>query len=183
MNGGPPAGTERVVVETPRLRLRRLELGDAGFILQLLNEPSFIRYIGDRGVRSLEDARAYLGTGPLDSYARHGFGLYLVESRGDGQPIGICGLLKRDALEDVDVGFAFLPPFWSKGYAYESAAAVVEHARAALGLKRIAGVTTKDNDASIRVLTKLGMTYRKMVRLGAGPELMLFVTEQEGDPR
>lgn len=163
-------------METERLRLRHLSLDDAEFIRQLLNEPSFIRYIGDRGVRTVEDAKGYLLTGPIDSYQRHGFGLYLTEQKQHGVPVGICGLLKRDALEYVDVGFAFLPAFWSQGYAFESASAVVSHARRALGIGPIAGVTNADNQASIRVLRKLGMEYQRMVHIGPGPEVMLFVS-------
>ena len=110
------------VLETDRLILRWLSTDDAEFILELLNEPSFLQYIGDKGVRTLEDARNYILNGPVDMYARLGFGLYLTELKERGVPLGICGLLKRDGLEDVDIGFAFLPRFWAKGYAYESAA-------------------------------------------------------------
>ena len=115
-----------VVFETDRLVLRRLTVEDAPFILRLLNEPSFIQHIGDRGVRNVADAQQYILSGPIASYERHGFGLFLVELRETRAPIGICGLLKRDALDDVDVGFAFVPESWSKGYAYE---AVVGDAR------------------------------------------------------
>ncbi len=120
------------VVETPRLILRRLTLDDAEFIHQLLNEPSFLEFVGDKGVRTLDDARDYLLKGPIASYATFGFGLNLVNLKPDGTHIGMCGLLKREALPDVDVGFAFLPAFWSKGYAVESAAAVIEHGRRVL---------------------------------------------------
>ena len=102
------------VIETPRLARRRLTTDDADFILELLNEPSFLRYIGDKGVRTREDAGRYILAGPMASYERFGFGLYRVERKDGGEPIGICGLLKRDSLEDVDVGFAFLPRAWSK---------------------------------------------------------------------
>src|SRR5712692_6293312 len=117
------------VLETDRLILRRLSVEDAEFILDLLNQPSFLRYIGDKGVRSLDDARAYILNGPVDSYERNGFGLYLVQMKADGTPIGICGLVKRDTLPDADVGFAFLPAHWSQGYAVESATAVMKYAR------------------------------------------------------
>lgn len=113
------------VIETERLLLCRLTGDDAPFILELLNQPSFLRYIGDKGVRTLDHAREYIRKGPADSYERRGFGLYLVKLRDGAVPIGICGLVKRDALEDVDVGFAFLPAFWSQGYALESASAVM----------------------------------------------------------
>src|SRR5258708_2407137 len=122
------------VLETDRLRLRWLRADDAEFVLQLLNEPSFLTYIGDIGVRSIEDACNYILTGPVASYEQHGFGLYLVELKENGQPIGISGLVKRATLKDPDIGFAFLPAYWSKGYAGESAAAVLTYAREALGL-------------------------------------------------
>ncbi|HLE68485.1 MAG TPA: GNAT family N-acetyltransferase [Vicinamibacteria bacterium] len=163
------------VVETERLTLRRLELGDAEFILGLLNDPSFLRFIGDKGVRTLDDAREYISNGPVASYERFGFGLYLTERKEDRVPIGICGLLKRESLKDVDVGFAFLPQFWSKGYAFESASAVMAYGRNVLGLTRIVAVTSPDNDASIRLLSKLGLKFESMVRLSEeSPEIRLF---------
>jgi ribosomal-protein-alanine N-acetyltransferase len=164
-----------IVLETERLVLRHLTLNDAPFILELLNDPSFLRYIGDRGVRNVQDARQYLIKGPIASYQKSGFGLYLVFLLESGDPIGICGLLKRDTLDDVDVGFAFLPPHWGKGYARESASAVLAHARATLGLKRIVAITSPDNAASIKVLEKLGLKFERMVRLGDDPrEVRLF---------
>ena len=166
------------VVETERLTLRRLELGDAEFILGLLNDPSFLRFIGDKGVRTLDDAREYISNGPVASYERFGFGLYLTERKEDRVPIGICGLLKRESLKDVDVGFAFLPQFWSKGYAFESASAVMAYGRNVLGLTRIVAVTSPDNDASIRLLSKLGLKFESMARLSEdSPEIRLFASE------
>jgi len=167
-----------IVVETDRLTLRRLELGDAEFILGLLNDPSFLRFIGDKGVRTLDDAREYIANGPLSSYQRFGFGLYLTERKEDRVPIGICGLLKRDSLKDVDVGFAFLPRFWSKGYAFEAASAVMAYGRNDLGLGRIVAITSPDNQASIRLLEKLGMRFESMVRLSEdSPEIKLFASD------
>jgi RimJ/RimL family protein N-acetyltransferase len=116
------------LLETSRLELRRLSEDDAPFILALLNEPSFIRNIGDRGVRTIDDARGYIAQGPMASYARFGFGLYLVELREPRTPIGICGILKRDQLPDPDIGFAYLPAYWSKGCAREAAEAVKAYA-------------------------------------------------------
>ena len=168
----------RLVVETGRLALRRMATGDAAFILRLLNEPSFLHFIGDKGVRTLDDARKYIETGPVDSYRRLGFGLYLVVLQESGASIGMCGLLKRESLEDVDVGFAFLPEFWSRGYALEAASAVVAHGRDALGLSRILAVTTSDNTASIRLLEKLGLAFSRMVRLSEDEaELELFAAD------
>jgi RimJ/RimL family protein N-acetyltransferase len=163
------------VLETDRLVLRRMSVDDAEFELRLLNEPSFLRFIGDRGVRTLEDARAYILKGPVDMYERLGFGLYITELKEEGVPIGICGLVKRDFLEDVDIGFAFLPGFWGQGYAYESASAVMEHAKGALGLKRLVAITNPDNQSSIRLLEKLGFQFDRMIRATAdGPEIRLF---------
>jgi RimJ/RimL family protein N-acetyltransferase len=158
------------VLETDRLNLRWLSTEDAEFILELLNEPSFLRFIGDKGVRTLDDARAYILNGPVDMYKRLGFGLYLTELKDGGVPIGICGLIKRDGLDDVDIGFAFLPKFWAKGYAYEAAAAVMTYGKDVLDLKRIVAITSPDNHGSAKVLEKLGMQFERMVRLSEGAE-------------
>jgi RimJ/RimL family protein N-acetyltransferase len=151
------------VLEAPRVRLRRLTELDAGFICSLLNQPSFIRYIGDRGVRSDDDARRYIREGPMTSYSKHDFGLYLVELKHDGAAAGICGLLKRESLEDVDLGFAFLPEYWSKGYAWEASCAVLEDAERR-GLTRVLAITSPDNEASIRLLRKLGFLFERTMR-------------------
>jgi RimJ/RimL family protein N-acetyltransferase len=159
------------------LNLRELVSEDDEFILQLLNEPGFLRFIGDKGVRTLEDARGYIQQGPIDSYRRHGFGLYLTALRDFGIPIGICGLVKRDGLADVDIGFAFLSAHWSKGYAAESAAAVLADGRQRLGIKRIVAITAPDNHASMAVLVKIGMRLEGRIQLAQdGPELNLFGT-------
>ena len=166
------------IIETERLRLRRLTIDDAEFILELLNDPSFIRNIGDKRVRTEADARLYISSGPRASYERFGFGLDLVELKESGLPIGICGLLKRESLEDVEVGFAFLPKFWSKGYALESAAAVKKYGIEMLKLKRIVAIVNPDNAGSIRLLEKLGMKYERMFRLpDAETEVMLYALE------
>jgi RimJ/RimL family protein N-acetyltransferase len=177
----PDPGT--AVLETRRLVLRLLSTEDAAFLLELLNEPSFLRYIGDKGVRTEADARRYVETGPLASYERFGFGLWRVELKESGEPIGMCGLVKRDALPDVDVGFAFLPRFWSRGYAFESASAVLAHARDAFGLKRLLAITAPDNGASIRLLEKLGFRFEGMARVPEdGPEVKLFGREASTGP-
>jgi RimJ/RimL family protein N-acetyltransferase len=163
------------VLETDRLFLRRLSVDDAEFILRLLNEPSWIQFIGDKGVRTLDDARAYLENGPINMYRRLGFGLYLVLRKEDGAPLGLCGLIKRDGLADVDIGFAFLPDFWSRGYAYESAAAVMDYGNRVLGLSRIVAITSPGNQSSIKLLEKLGMKFEGMTRLpGDSSEVTLF---------
>jgi RimJ/RimL family protein N-acetyltransferase len=166
------------VFQTERLNLRRMSLDDADFIVELLNDPSFLRFIGDKGVRTTEDARRYIMTGPMDSYERHGFGLWLVELKESETPIGICGLLKRDTLSDVDIGFGFLPPYRFQGYAFESAAAVMDYGRNVLGLKRILAVTNEDNVGSIRVLEKVGLTFDRMIKLSEGePEIRLLASD------
>lgn len=134
-----------------------------------------MRYIGDRGVRTLADAGDYILQGPVASYEQFGFGLYLTALRENGLPIGICGLLKRESLQDVDLGFALLEKFWGNGYAYESAAAVMAFAKSALGLNRLVAVTAPDNHSSVKVLEKLGFNFERMVRLSEdAAELKLF---------
>jgi len=168
------------VLETERLNLRRLSIDDAGFILQLLNEPSFIRNIGDKGVQTVADARQYVLNGPVASYQRYGFGLYAVELKESGQTIGICGLVKRETLADVDIGFAFLPGYWSKGYAVESASAVKAYGLEALGLKRLVAITNPENAGSIRVLEKIGLKYQRLVQLsGDGPWIRLYASDAD----
>ena len=163
------------VIETERLLLRQLAIEDAGFILELLNEPSFIRNIGDRGVRTIEGANSYILNGPVASYAKNGFGLYLVKLKETDESIGMCGLIKRDTLDDVDIGYAFLPKFWSKGYAVESAQAVKEYAKNTIGLDRLVAIVDPENEGSIRVLEKIGLQFEKMVRLSEDDiDLKLF---------
>jgi [ribosomal protein S5]-alanine N-acetyltransferase len=163
------------VLETERLILRWLSAEDAAFILELVNDPAWLRFIGDRGVRTLEDARNYILNGPVAMYRREGFGLYLVELKQSATPIGICGLIKRAALEDVDIGFAFLPAFYGQGYAYESASAIMNFAQNTVGLNRVVAITAPDNRRSIALLTKLGLSFIDMRRLAEDqPEVMLF---------
>ena len=162
------------VIETTRLNLRELNMRDAAFILELLNEDGFVRFIGDKGVRSLADARDYILKGPMQSYRQHGFGLYLTSLK-DGMPIGICGLVKRDTLRDADVGFAFRQQYWSRGYAQESAAAVLEYGHERRGLERIVAITHLYNRASMAVLEKIGLTLEGRIRpIRDGPEMNLF---------
>jgi ribosomal-protein-alanine N-acetyltransferase len=165
-----------IVIRTERLFLRELDLNDAAFILELLNEAAFLRFIGDKGVRTLDDARDYMRKGPIDSYGRHGFGLYAACLL-DGTPMGICGLVKRDGLTDADVGFAFLSRHCAKGYAAEAASAVLAHARRVLRLPRIVAITSPENRGSIAVLEKIGLKFEGMIRLeDLGPELKLFAS-------
>jgi RimJ/RimL family protein N-acetyltransferase len=166
------------IIETDRLRLRRLTPDDAEFVLRLLNEPSFIRNIGDRGVRTVEGARSYILNGPVASYEKHGFGLWLVEIKDSGEPVGICGLLKRDTLDNVDLGYALMPEHWSRGYALESASAVMAYAGDGLGLKRVVAIVDAVNQSSIRLLERIGFKYERMIKLPPDTaELKLFAHE------
>jgi len=168
-----------VLLETERLILHELNANDAPFILRLLNEPSFLRFIGDKGVRNLDDARNYILNGPVASYQQNGFGLYLVQLKTNNSPIGICGLLKRESLADVDIGFAFVPEVWNQGYAFESAEAVLIYAKDILKLPRIVAITDKDNEASGKLLEKLGLSFDRMIDLsGKGDETRLFVPSE-----
>ena len=161
------------VFGTGRLRLDRLTADDAPFILELVNEPDWLRFIGDRNVHDLAAARTYIEKGPRDMYARLGFGLYKVSLQ-DGTPVGMCGLIKRDGLDDVDIGFAFLARHRGRGYAREAAAATLEHARS-LGLTRLVAITSPDNVRSMQLLEKLGFVYRETLRLPQhGGESRLF---------
>jgi RimJ/RimL family protein N-acetyltransferase len=166
------------VLETDRLALRHLGPADAPFILELLNDPDWLRYIGDRGVRTLQQAAGYIEDGPAKMYASHGFGLYLAELKRGGEPLGICGLLKRDFLEDVDIGFAFLPRHRGEGYALEAAAGVLGYAASALGLGRVAAIVARENERSARLLAKLGFRFERMVAYpGEEEALRLFIAD------
>jgi RimJ/RimL family protein N-acetyltransferase len=166
------------VLETGRLVLRWLTEDDAPFILGLLNEPSFLQYIGDKGVRTVDDARRYIVDGPMASYARHGFGLNLVVRKEDGAPLGMCGILKRDALPDPDIGYALLPAHWSKGYAYEAGAAVLQLGREQFGLRRIVAIVSPGNESSKTLLRRLGMQYETTIQLpGEDHGVDLFAIE------
>ena len=162
------------VLETERLVLRRLTPDDAAFMRRLVNEPSWLEFIGDRGVRTEADAREYLRAGALASYERHGFGLWAVVVRDGESPIGICGLVKREFLEDVDLGFAFLPESWGRGYAREAAAAVLGLARSHFGLRRIVAITVPANRRSIALLEKLGFMFEKTVNHPGNAEVLLY---------
>jgi ribosomal-protein-alanine N-acetyltransferase len=162
------------VLQTDRLILRRLSLEDAEFIFRIVNDPSWLRFIGDKNVRDLEGARRYLREGPLDMYEQFGFGLYCVEERATGIAAGMCGLIKRDTLPDADVGYAFLPEFRGKGYALEAVSAVLDHGHRVFGLERILAIVSPDNASSIRVLEKAGMKLEKQLEMRPGDPVKLF---------
>ncbi len=169
--------------DTPRLKIREFVVDDAEFVLRLLNEPSFIEFIGDRGVRTLQDAERYLRDGPIASYRQYGHGLMRVSLRDGDVPIGMCGLVKRETLPDPDIGFALLPAFWNQGYITEAAQAAMRHGRETLGLRRILGITTPGNARSIAVLRKLGLSFLEEKPLGDRPEpLKIFGLSVESAP-
>jgi [ribosomal protein S5]-alanine N-acetyltransferase len=174
LTGAPPP-----LLFTARLALRELTLEDAPFLLQLLNDPSFLRYIGDRGVRNLEEAQRYIAKGMVQSYERHGFGLWLVELRADDhRPIGLCGLVSREGLPAPDIGFALLPQWWSQGFALEAATAVMAHARHVVGLPRVLAIASLQNESSVRLLRRLGFRFDSEIRMpGEAQPVGLFVCE------
>ena len=166
------------VIETERLNLREMSEADAAFVLEVLNDPGFIRFVGDRGVRTVEDAARYVAERFAESYRQNGFGLWLVETKDGGVPVGMCGLLTRKELNVVEVGYAFLPAFREKGYAFEAASAATRYAREVLGLERLFAVVNPDNAISTRVLEKLGMKLERAVRLlGEESDVNLFSTD------
>ena len=166
------------ILETERLILREIVEADADFIYDLLNQPSFIKYIGNRSVHSVEAAREFIENRYRQSYREHGFGLYAVELKKSGAPIGICGFVRRETLPDADIGFAFLPQFERKGYAYESADAVMKYGRDVLGLKRVLAITTIDNESSGKLLAKLGFKFERLIKQPPNEEeLKLFSSD------
>jgi len=173
-----------IVAETPRLILRHLEERDAAFFLELTNDPDWIRFIGDRGLRTTDDARAYLRDRLIAMYAKLGFGLNCVESKETGEPLGICGMIKRDTLEDVDLGFAFLPQARGQGLAFEASVAAMDHARESLGLSRVVAIVAPGNARSITLLEKLGFDLEGHVRLppNGANELSLYAATLRPDP-
>ncbi|MBW8683417.1 GNAT family N-acetyltransferase [Chitinophaga rhizophila] len=165
-----------LICETARLHIRQFTIDDAAFIYRLLNSPTWLIYIGDRNIRGLHDARNYLINGPIASYERHGFGLYLIALKGEGTPVGMTGLIRRDGLEEVDIGFAFLPDYTGKGYAYEAVNAIKDYALTTLKLPRVAAITTQKNISAIALLNKIGLRHEKMIQLpGNSTAFMYFI--------
>ncbi len=163
------------ILETERLILRLQTTDDAPFILELVNDPSWIQFIGDRGVKTGEEAARYIENGAIRMYEQFGFCLYIVAKKEDQTPIGICGFVKRDTLEDVDIGFAFLPDYWGKGYAYEAALAVLAYGLDTLGFNRIVAITTQDNHASAKLLERIGLQFERDIQFSNdSEELRLF---------
>ncbi|MGY3859805.1 GNAT family N-acetyltransferase [Aeromonas intestinalis] len=170
------------MILSERLALRELNLTDAPFILELLNDGDFHRWIGDRGVRTLSGAEEYIQQGPAVSYARHGHGLYLVSRREDGARIGICGLIKRDTLPCEDIGYAFLPAYRGLGYGVEAAQAAIRDGRERLGIERVIAIVTPGNERSVALLAKLGLTQGKLIKLGDSEEECLLLEASDQEP-
>jgi RimJ/RimL family protein N-acetyltransferase len=164
-----------IILETERLILRKFTLDDATFVIELLNTPTWLQYIGDRGVYTIEDAENYLLNGSLKSYQENGFGFYVVIEKDSGSSIGMCGLIKRDTLDDIDIGFAFLPNLLSKGYGFEAASATLKYAHETLKIQRIIAIVNPDNHRSIGLIKKIGLKFEKMILFPPkNEELMLF---------
>ena len=163
------------ILETDRLILREFTTDDAPFILKLLNSQGWLEFIGDRGIKNTDDAKNYIETRLINGYTTNGFGLYLIELKKDKASIGMCGLLKRDGLDDIDIGFALSPEFSGNGYAFEAAAGTLIFAKNSLKLNRIVAITTLNNKSSINLLRKLNFNFEKMVQIpNDKEELMLF---------
>ncbi len=185
------------IIETSRLILREIVETDSAFILDLLNQPSFIKYVGDRNVRTIEETEIFIANRLANSYAENGFGLYAVElnaefgttadartiafeiqnpkSKIQNLLIGICGFVKRDTLPDADIGFAFLPQFCGKGFAFEAAEAMMRYGKTELSLRRVLAITTQNNETSGKLLKKLGFKFERLIKLPHdAEELKLF---------
>lgn len=164
------------ILDTERLFLREVEPADAPFVLDLLNQHSFKKYIGDRGVRTVEQAAAYIQSRFIDSYNTNGFGLYLMERKSDWVAVGLCGFVKRDTLPHPDIGFALLPQFEKLGYAFEAASACMTYGRETLGLSHVLAITTLDNQSSGRLLEKIGLSFEREIEIG-DETLKLFAAD------
>ena len=164
-----------IVIETERVILRKFTIDDAAFMLEMLNTPTWLRFIGDRNVKTLEEAENYLLNGNIRSYQEYGFGFYVVVIKETQESIGICGIVKREGLEDMDIGFAFFQQFMGKGYGYEAGSATLNYALNDLKIKKIVAIVDPENVVSIALLKKIGLQFKKMIQLSPkGIELMLF---------
>ena len=165
----------KYILETERLQLREFTLQDTAFLIELMNSPGWLKYIGDRNVKSEEQARSYLLNGAIKSYAEKGYGFWLVESKTENKAVGMCGITHREFLDDPDIGFAFLPEFAGRGYALESAEATMQYAKNTLHIPRISAITVSDNDRSVRLLKKIGLSFKNTFCFpGSEEELLLF---------
>jgi RimJ/RimL family protein N-acetyltransferase len=167
------------VIETKRLTLRELNTNDAPFIRVLLNTPLWLKFIGNSKVKTIEDAEKYITRVAVESYRKNGFGLYLTSLKTDDTPVGLCGFIKRETLEDVDIGFAFLPEHMGHGFAFEASSACLRYAKNKLMLKKIVAITLPENERSTKLLEKIGLHFEKMIKFpNTEEELMLFATSE-----
>ncbi len=162
------------ILETERLTLEEANMEDAGFFYTLLNTPTWLKYIGDRGIRSVADAEHYIQNSLIKSYRENGYGLYKMVLKSEGTPIGLCGLVNRETLSDPDIGFALLPKYEGKGYAYEAAFATLEFAKKQLQISTILAITSEQNAHSIRLIEKIGLVFYKKIRMKEGSEECLL---------
>lgn len=167
-----------MIFETERLTFSWVKTTDVAFILKLLNDPAFIQNIRDEGIKTIDEAKAHIGVRFIGSYQKNGFGMYLVTLKSSGEHVGVCGILKRDTLNFPDIGYAFLAEHSGKGYASEAAIAVMQYGTQILGIKRIVGITSRDNKASIKILEKAGLVFSNMISTEDG-ETMLFVPSSQ----
>lgn len=167
----------KIILETKRLILREFRVDDAEFILNLLNTPGWLKYIGDKNVRTREDAVSYLENGPIKSYKENGFGLWMTLLKNTKTPIGMCGLINRDSLEDIDIGFALLPEYSNSGYGYEIAQATMDYAYDSLGIRKVVAITNSNNIRSIKLLNKLGLHFERKIKLSDDDLVLLFTPQ------
>ena len=163
------------ISSTERLHLAELNTNDAPFILELLNTPNWLKFIGDRKINSITDAEDYITNHHIKSYRENGFGFFKVLLKSENAiAIGCCGLIKRPELDSVDIGFAFLPEYERKGFGFESASAVIELAKEQYKLDEVLGIVLPTNPNSINLLEKLGLNYKKTVTLFENKEELLL---------
>ncbi|WP_271783839.1 GNAT family N-acetyltransferase [Aquimarina algiphila] len=173
----------KYILETERLSLREFEIEDANFIIELLNTPNWLEFIGDIGVKTTKDARNYMKNGPLASYKKNGFGLWLVQLKASHIPIGMCGLVNRDTLEHVDIGFALLPEYEGLGYGFEIANATMNYAKHSLNIESVIAVTDSENTSSIKLLQKIGLNFEKTLKLSEDDSVLVFAPTDNNKDR
>lgn len=162
------------ILETNRLSLREFDLNDSEFIINLVNAPNWLKFIGNKSIKTTEDAISYLENGPIKSYMENGFGLWLTQLKDSNVPIGMCGLINRETLENVDIGFAILPEYCGSGYGFEMANATMNYAKNSLGLEKIVAITDSSNIASINLLNKIGLYFEKTLKLSDTDSVIVF---------
>jgi RimJ/RimL family protein N-acetyltransferase len=170
--------TNKIILNTKRLNLREAKLSDNQFIYDLLNTPKWLKYIGDRGIKTLKNAEDYINDKLINSYKTNGFGLYVFELKDLNIPIGLCGFIKRDYLDSEDIGFALLPEYERKGYTYEAAIAVLKYGENNFGFKKVYAITSKDNIASQELLKKLGFTFKSFITEPSTKEELSFYSKE-----